>query len=91
MVLTSLDLHQNKKHFEVRPNEPLNILDGVRALAMMWVVLGHTYIFYFTAEIQNFQSVLDISRQAFYLVAREDCSRSMSSSCWAVSSSPSSC
>ena len=34
------------KHFKVREKEDLNVWDGVRALAMMWVIIGHTYSFF---------------------------------------------
>jgi peptidoglycan/LPS O-acetylase OafA/YrhL len=32
-------------HFKIREGEDLNIMDGVRAIAMMWVVFGHAFSF----------------------------------------------
>ena len=36
------------KHFNVREGEDLNIWDGVRAISMMWVVIGHIFSFWLT-------------------------------------------
>ena len=42
-IIDSFNVMSNLKHFKVRENEDLNIWDGVRAFAMMWVVIGHTF------------------------------------------------
>ena len=44
------------KHFNVREGEDLNIIDGVRAFAMMWVVFGHSFTFTLNGDI-NIQNI----------------------------------
>ena len=57
----------NMKHFHVREGEDLNIWDGVRALAMMWVVIGHVCSFWLS-YIDNLASISHFGNQAFYLI-----------------------
>ena len=68
LLLSSFDLKRNISHFNIRKNENLNILDGVRALAMMWVVFGHTYFFYLFIGVENSFSLPDVARHPYFLV-----------------------
>lgn len=42
-LLKCFDVMENIKNFKTRESEPLLVLDGVRALAMIWVILVHIY------------------------------------------------
>ena len=63
----SFDLVSNMKHFNVREGEDLNVWDGVRALSMMWVVIGHIFSFWLQG-VENIASIMDFSRKPFFLV-----------------------
>ena len=65
--LQSFDLISNMKHFKVREGEHLNVWDGVRALAMMWVVIGHVYAFWLQSSL-NISSIVDIPNKPFLLI-----------------------
>lgn len=45
----------------------LNILNGVRSLAMMWVVFGH-YYFNSVTNIENTMSIAEIFKKPFLLL-----------------------
>jgi len=55
------------KHFGIREGEDLNAWDGVRSLAMMWVVIGHTFSFSLNV-IENITSAQYFGNQAYILV-----------------------
>jgi len=55
------------KHFDIREGEDLNVWDGVRSLAMMWVVIGHTFSFSLNV-IENITSAQYFGNQAYILV-----------------------
>jgi len=55
------------KHFDIREGEDMNAWDGVRSLAMMWVVIGHTFSFSLNA-IDNLTSITYFGNQAYILV-----------------------
>jgi hypothetical protein len=53
-MLICFDLVANTKNiFKVREGEPLNIIDGVRAISMMWVIIGHFFSFLLSSGILN--------------------------------------
>ena len=52
-IIDSFNVVKNLEYFKVRENQDLNIFDGVRALSMMWVIIGHTYSFFINAGIIN--------------------------------------
>ena len=52
-IIDSFNVVKNLEYFKVRENQDLNIFDGVRALSMMWVIIGHTYSFFINAGITN--------------------------------------
>ena len=53
IVVNSFNVVKNLEYFKIRENEDLNIFDGVRALSMMWVIIGHTYPYFLGAGIIN--------------------------------------
>ena len=55
------------KHFSIREGEDLNAWDGVRSLAMMWVVIGHSFSFSLKV-IENIASIPYFGNQAYILV-----------------------
>jgi hypothetical protein len=65
--LQCFDVFTNLKHFDVRPKEDLNALDGVRALSMMWVVIGHSFSI-FIAAIVNITDYSHLASHPFELV-----------------------
>jgi hypothetical protein len=42
--LKCFSLQQSFKALEIREGSELNVFNGIRSLAMTWVVLGHTYL-----------------------------------------------
>jgi len=44
-------IQESMKIFKRNPNSNLNALNGVRSLAMMWVIIGHSYSFGITGSI----------------------------------------
>jgi hypothetical protein len=65
--LDSFNIMANMKHFNIREGEDLNIWDGVRSLAMMWVVIGHVFSFWFPV-IENTASIFTFASKPFYLI-----------------------
>jgi hypothetical protein len=49
--LSMFSLQESAKVFKRNPNSNLNVLNGVRSLAMMWVVIGHSYSFGISGSI----------------------------------------
>ena len=43
-------------------------MDGVRALAMMWVVIGHVYSDYLISGVENMINITDFANKPFFLV-----------------------
>ena len=43
-------------------------MDGVRAIAMMWVAIGHTFAFYAQAGVINYVSFLEVANRPFFLI-----------------------
>jgi len=67
--LGCFDLTRNLKYLEVRQGESLNIFDGVRAISMMWVVIGHCYNFLlFTGGAENLPNFDVPTKKPFFLV-----------------------
>lgn len=56
-IFDAFDINKNIDYFKIRENENLNIFDGVRAVSMMWVVFGHTYLFFLGSGLSNLTSV----------------------------------
>jgi hypothetical protein len=67
-ILGSFDVTANMKHFKVREKEDLNVWDGVRALAMMWVVVGHCFTSFLQAGVKNIADYLVPASRPFFLV-----------------------
>lgn len=67
-VVEAFDVGKNMIHFKIRKNEDLNIFDGVRALSMMWVVIGHSFSFYLSAGLVNMPDISVILNKPFYLI-----------------------
>ena len=40
----------------------------MRALAMMWVVLGHVYLFWLQSKVENSANMLTIAKKPFFLI-----------------------
>lgn len=65
-ILSAFSMQNSLKIFKYRDN-PLNTLNGVRALSMLWVIIGHEFAF----MIQFSENVLTISNQlekSYFLV-----------------------
>lgn len=56
------------EYFKIRENEDLNIFDGVRALSMMWVIIGHSYSFFIGSGVINSQDLDPIISAPFFLI-----------------------
>ena len=67
-LVSAFDLGKNMKHFAVRAGESLNVMDGVRALAMMWVVIGHVYSFYTMPLPINLPTIQHTIHHPFLLI-----------------------
>lgn len=67
-IVEAFDIGKNMGHFKIRENEDLNIFDGVRALSMMWVVIGHSFSFYLSAGLSNRMSMNVVLNKPFYLI-----------------------
>jgi hypothetical protein len=67
-LLDAFDLGSNMSHFKIRQNEDLNIFDGVRAIAMMWVVIGHVFSFYLGSGLENISNIMPVISKPFYLL-----------------------
>jgi peptidoglycan/LPS O-acetylase OafA/YrhL len=57
----------NLNYFSIRKGETLNAWDGVRSLAMMWVVIGHVYS-NFLAGIVNLGNFAHLFSHPFVLI-----------------------
>ena len=55
-------------HFKVREGEDLNCLDGIRSLALLWVIIGHTFSFSLNVGIENIADLLPVTNHPFFLV-----------------------
>lgn len=42
-IVSSMSLQSSLKIFEYNQKSQLNVLNGVRSLAMLWVIFGHQY------------------------------------------------
>lgn len=67
-IVEAFDVGKNMSHFKIRKNEDLNIFDGVRALSMMWVIIGHSFTFYVSAGMINILNINVVLNKPFYLV-----------------------
>lgn len=67
-IIEAFDIGKNMTHFKIRENEDLNIFDGVRALSMMWVVIGHSFSFYLSAGLVNILDITVVLNKPFFLV-----------------------
>lgn len=56
-----------QQHFKVRESEDLNVWDGVRAFAMLWVVIGHSYTMSVIGS-SNLLNIQPIFEKPFLLV-----------------------
>lgn len=56
-IIQAFDVRKNLAHFKIRTNEDLNIFDGVRAISMMWVVIGHIYSFFISYGVINIEEI----------------------------------
>lgn len=65
--LGCFDLLSNATTLFEKKKEHLLIWDGVRALAMMWVVIGHSLSFW-TTHVDNIASILDFGNHPVFLV-----------------------
>jgi hypothetical protein len=68
MVIGAFDLTKNVGHFKIRQGEDLNIMDGVRAIAMMWVVIGHSFSFSLSAGTTNISTIMNVASKPFFLL-----------------------
>ena len=68
MILDAFDLNKNMSHFKIRQGEELNITDGIRAIAMMWVVIGHAYSFSLSAGSVNLTTITNVANRPFFLL-----------------------
>lgn len=66
MLLKGIALQESLKIFKTKESE-LNIFNGVRSLAMMWVVFGH-YYFNTITNIKNNMSITEIFKKPFLLL-----------------------
>jgi uncharacterized membrane protein len=65
-LLKGIALQESLKIFKTKESD-LNILNGVRSLAMMWVVFGH-YYFNTVTYIENSMSITEIFEKPFLLL-----------------------
>lgn len=70
-IVKAFDIVRNIKHFNIRENEDLNILDGVRAVSMVWIVFYHTFIYDFTTGQANIKTIHHRLVNPFFLLAEE--------------------
>lgn len=68
IVLGCFNLAENMKHFKIRSNENLNVWDGVRGVAMMWVIIGHCYFFSLFAGPVNISDFIYHASKPFFLL-----------------------
>jgi peptidoglycan/LPS O-acetylase OafA/YrhL len=65
--LDSFNIMANMKHFNIREGEDLNVWDGVRSLAMMWVVIGHVFSFWLNV-IDNITNAMYFGNKPYILI-----------------------
>jgi hypothetical protein len=50
-----------KKLFRLGNSQQLECLNGIKALSMLWVVLGHVYMAYVFVPLDNYIDVYNVS------------------------------
>ena len=65
IIMKSFNIKENMKIFEYKPSH-LNTLNGIRSLAMVWVILGHAFVFGL-GFVANFTSLEQRVKSYFFL------------------------
>ena len=53
-----------------RKGDPLELLNGVRVLSMLWIIYGHICLFYYrTAVLSNYDTVVDLFDDLMIIIA----------------------
>lgn len=52
----------------MKQGSDLNIFNGIRSLAMMWVVIGHTFLNTAGGGVNNALNIPEVFKKPFFLV-----------------------
>jgi hypothetical protein len=66
-MLRGFSLRQTLKIFKYNDKSDLNVFNGIRSLAMMWVIFGHYYLNSSTGVVNTF-FISEAFSQPFFLI-----------------------